>query len=428
MTFYFSAQFILYFVITELILILSNSVKMKNWLLFALNFIAVIYLNKNAIYLIVTILVFQKILETKLKIKPRNQIVILTSGYLLIKFIFFKEFTALVSFLPLVIILNSVYINKKEELTKYLFVPQALAGPIDLNNESKKIKLAPKIQYKAYFKLSLGFLIISIGTLFQNYKLNIEISEAYTYGNYINDLLFCLNYFYLNFLGTCLISSAFLNRLGIYGNYYNFNKPFLTWNYKDFWKKWNITISNFFSTYVYNSLQLEIYKKIKTDNKFGIFLISHTSLLITWIYISIWHSTKETIWIWLAYNFILISISTYLTYIKNKIIKIVFWILNLNLIFIGFIILESNSLKELTSFYIRMQSFDFKQKISQIDLFYIVLSSVTLFIFQYIRYVDIISRRKILNSVTKTYLALFAMVLASIILYSNKSVFYYGQF
>ena len=64
----------------------------------------------------------------------------------------------------------------------------------------------------------------------------------------------------------------------------NFNRPFRSKRFQDFWSNWNITLTNFFKNFLF----LIIFKKLLKKN-FKIKLSIFFSIIINFLIIGIWH-------------------------------------------------------------------------------------------------------------------------------------------
>lgn len=181
------------------------------------------------------------------------------------------------------------------------FFPQLVAGPIEkatdlLPQFSSRKKLTPKL-------ISEGLRQILWG-LFQKVVI---ADNAATFVNYIFE-----NYDTLN--GITLFFGLFLFSIQIYCDFsgyshiaigvaklfdfklkQNFALPYFSRNFHEFWKRWHISLTNWFRTYLYTSLGGNRYGKIKTlRNVWVVFLIS-----------GLWHGAHQTFVLWGAIHALL---------------------------------------------------------------------------------------------------------------------------
>ena len=81
----------------------------------------------------------------------------------------------------------------------------------------------------------------------------------------------------------------------------NFNHPYLSHSPRDFWHRWHISLSSWFSDYVYIPLGGSRCSEIK----------KHRNLLITMLVSGIWHGANWTFLIWGAIHGILLNINSF---------------------------------------------------------------------------------------------------------------------
>ncbi|HCT6946652.1 TPA: D-alanyl-lipoteichoic acid biosynthesis protein DltB, partial [Enterococcus faecalis] len=105
---------------------------------------------------------------------------------------------------------------------------------------------------------------------------------------------------FFDFAGYSLLAVGTSYLMG-YDTPMNFNKPFLSWNIKEFWNRWHMTLSFWFRDYIYMRLMFFLMKKkvfksrIVTSNigYFALFLIMGIWHGLTWFYIAygLYHAT-----------------------------------------------------------------------------------------------------------------------------------------
>ncbi|MDQ1252425.1 MAG: Peptidoglycan O-acetyltransferase [Euryarchaeota archaeon] len=102
---------------------------------------------------------------------------------------------------------------------------------------------------------------------------------------------------YCDFSGYCDIAIGSAKILG-FTLPQNFDKPYLAQSPKDFWKKWNITLSEFMRDYLYIPLG---------GNRKGEFR-TYLNLMITMLLCGLWHGAAWNFIIWGGYHGILLMI------------------------------------------------------------------------------------------------------------------------
>ncbi len=265
--------------------------------------------------------------------------------------------------------ITSVYKNEIKEfkIIKYFlfisFFPQLIAGPI-----VKFKEFYPQISgsiNKSNTKnfLILGLFVFSIGMLkkivlssylstfsdpvFHNFNNGIIVNPI---DSWMALIAFSLQ-IYFDFSGYSDMAVGLALCLGIRLPI-NFFSPYKAISFKDFWKRWHITLSRFLKEHIYIPLG---------GNKIGK-IRSTYNILITMILGGIWHGASWNFLLWGLYHGVLISIEKivsaipYFSKIKvNKAIKRVFIFL---LITYGWVLFRCNDLaaiKSMTSsiFFIR---------------------------------------------------------------------------
>jgi D-alanyl-lipoteichoic acid acyltransferase DltB (MBOAT superfamily) len=123
-------------------------------------------------------------------------------------------------------------------------------------------------------------------------------------------------------IGTARLFGIKLNR--------NFNVPYISSNFTEFWKRWHISLSSWFRDYVYISLGGNRVGKIK----------NYRNLITTFIVSGLWHGANYTFIVWGAIHGILLILEKSLLDLKikmtlNKYLKIAstFFITNITWVF-----------------------------------------------------------------------------------------------
>ena len=123
-------------------------------------------------------------------------------------------------------------------------------------------------------------------------------------------------------IGTARLFGIKLNR--------NFNIPYISTSFTEFWKRWHISLSSWFRDYVYISLG---------GNRVGQ-LLNYRNLIITFMVSGLWHGANYTFVVWGSIHGLLLIIEKYFKDIKldfsvNRILKITitFFITNITWVF-----------------------------------------------------------------------------------------------
>jgi len=170
------------------------------------------------------------------------------------------------------------------------FVPTLLIGPLDrfkrfnTNVQNGYDNINKKMIGKGWNNLILGLL----------YKFIIaEAIRRYVLVNLVDDgtLIYHLSYMYtyllylfFDFAGYSLLAMSFGNFLGI-DVPYNFDKPFLAVNPKEFWKKWHKTLGDWLNDYFFKP----IFKYLTTKKYKTSITRQNIALMLTFTLMGFWN-------------------------------------------------------------------------------------------------------------------------------------------
>lgn len=118
----------------------------------------------------------------------------------------------------------------------------------------------------------------------------------------------------------------------------NFNYPYISRSVSEFWRRWHISLSSWFRDYVYFPLGGS-----KVDNKSRLIF----NLFVVWSLTGIWHGASWNFIVWGLYYFILLifeKLSDIPRRLNSKVIVLLYRILTLLCIIIGWVIFRANNL------------------------------------------------------------------------------------
>lgn len=212
------------------------------------------------------------------------------------------------------------------------FFPQLVAGPIVMHSE-----LVPQMQDKAKKKIdfdnmSMGLYALALG-LGKKVLLADTLSKIVNTGyadinslNRISAIVIMISYtlqIYFDFSGYCDMALGMARMFNI-DLPLNFNSPYKAKTVSEFWDRWHMTLTRFFTHYVYIPLGGSRKGKLRT----------YLNTMIVFLLSGIWHGANWTFVLWGVIH------GTFMT--MEKIIKDVFRIadkkLNTVIAFIGKII------------------------------------------------------------------------------------------
>ena len=203
------------------------------------------------------------------------------------------------------------------------FFPQITQGPISSYDELAKTLYAGKTPEEENLRHGLarllwGFMkkMVIANTLAANTMILFE-----NYGDYAGISILFGAYFYLiqlyaDFSGYMDIMCGFCEMLGILLQE-NFNRPFFSKSISEYWRRWHISLGQWFRKYVYYPIGVSGW-----NLKFGKFCRSHVSrhaasclpptiaLIITWFLTGLWHGATAGYIVWGLANgtFIILSL------------------------------------------------------------------------------------------------------------------------
>ncbi len=160
---------------------------------------------------------------------------------------------------------------------------------------------------------------------------------------------------YCDFSGYSDIAIGLARILGIYIKI-NFDKPYLSLNVSEFWKRWHISLSSWLKDYLYISLG---------GNRNGK-IMSYINLMITMILGGLWHGAAWNFLVWGAYQGSLLAthklsqdLKINILYRLGGIKKYLHLIITQYFVFLGWLIFRISNTKYLFYSIIKYLTFDF---------------------------------------------------------------------
>ena len=186
------------------------------------------------------------------------------------------------------------------------YFPQLVAGPIERPND-----LIPQLRAKHNLNkedIFCGCRIMSVGFFYKCvvadyvgvYVNNVfgRVSEANALSVFIAGFLFTIQ-MYCDFAGYSEIATGAARMMGIRLSK-NFDRPYMSKSYSDFFRRWHITLTRWFTDYVYIPLggnRRGIYRRI--FNNFVVFALC-----------GLWHGANWTYVLWGLYAAFFMSLET----------------------------------------------------------------------------------------------------------------------
>lgn len=209
----------------------------------------------------------------------------------------------------------------------------------------------------------------------------------------------------------------------------NFNYPYSATSPRDFWKRWNITLSKWISDYIYIPLL-----NFSGNKKSKLATYSIFCLLITWLIMGLWHGAAYNFILWGVYHAIFILIYRLITHRKLnwniRYQKLLGWTLTLPILMLSWIFFRSPNLNYSLTLFSKLFQFNNFFAFSFKESYYLIAALIFLLYcssFLWNKYrVD-----KNINSFIKKTLNLFLYVVILLLIFTYlepKNQFIYFQF
>ncbi len=220
--------------------------------------------------------------------------------------------------------------NIMHALLALSFFPIILAGPIQ-----RPLSLLPQIQAKRTFKYHVivdGLKMILWG-MFMKVVIadNCSVIVEPIFNNYsshtgstlfLGMFLYTIQ-IYADFAGYSNIAIGIGKLLG-FNIMQNFAYPYFSRNIKEFWKRWNISLTLWFRDYVFLPIAYAVSKKIKSNRFLFIktdFVIYTIGIIITWILTGLWHGANYTFIVWGLYHGVFLIINHAINKPRKRLLK-----------------------------------------------------------------------------------------------------------
>lgn len=129
----------------------------------------------------------------------------------------------------------------------------------------------------------------------------------------------------------------------------NFNSPYKAITISDFWKRWHITLTRFFTQYIYIPLGGSRNGKVRT----------YINVLIIFLISGIWHGANYTFIVWGILHGIAMVIDRIFKERIERGNPILNWIMTFVFINLTWVMFRADSIAEAILFYKKLLSFDF---------------------------------------------------------------------
>jgi len=324
---FISQQFFFFIVISLIVFHTLRQRVKKDYLFFPLN-IAFLYFFLESPWALLPFLAFFLICYCFVKLleySPKRNILSPAIICIISLFLYLKQYS-IIAFIPSVeysyLIVGLSYIlfrvihliidiyggSLSEKITflsftnYILFFLSYVSGPIQRYEDFKtqlgravREPLSNDIVYKSFSRLFSGYIKIGIvsvmmQSVFTYFSSFIEVGSItmLTVFSYSWAAFFYTMYLYYNFSGYMDIVIA-IGQLFGFSLPENFNKPFESKNFMDFWSKWHITLSEWFKFYVFNPIVKALTSRWMVPKRvpyYGVF-----AYFVTFFIMGIWHGS-----------------------------------------------------------------------------------------------------------------------------------------
>lgn len=145
----------------------------------------------------------------------------------------------------------------------------------------------------------------------------------------------------------------------------NFNYPYISKSVAEFWRRWHISLGNWFRDYIYIPLG---------GNRKGLKRTIFNSFIV-WLFTGVWHGANWTFISWGLYFFVFISIENILKKLnifkENALLNIFKHVYLIIVIIIGWVLFRSNTIGQAIEYINTMFSFKNSAEMSEITSLYL---------------------------------------------------------
>lgn len=240
------------------------------------------------------------------------------------------------------------------------FFPQLIVGPIVRHDYMMEQIRSEKIRQIDTANIMRGIMYFSVGCAKKILIADPLITHAQTFYNVMGNgnffeawgAVFAYTFaYYFDFSGYIDMALG----LGMFFNIRlpeNFNSPYKARNFADFWRRWNITVSNFFYDYIFR----RIFRFGDGVPKLVL------ATMITFIVSGLWHGASWHFVFWGVANGILVSLANIMTLKRRKLPFPLAWALTFFFVLVTRVLFDANGMTQAFNVYRSM--FDIRPALS----------------------------------------------------------------
>ena len=299
-------------------------------------------------------------------------------------------------------------------------------GPLTRYNEvTKNIRfLNPDFDdiTSGFYKFLIGlFQKVLLANNLSNLYITLSNVSSITFLSSLFTLIIYAFYLYFDFVGYTNMALGLGKMLGI-SLEENFDNPYLADSISSFWRRWHISLSNFFKEYVYYPLGGNRKGKYRTA----------FNLLTIWILTGIWHGSTINFLLWgLYYGIIIILEKFVLNKMLSKTNKFIKHLYVIIILLFGYVLFTQNSLNDISLFLTGM----FTSKFLNNEIIFYLKENIVLILLSFIftlkipnKYKDAIDNCKIIN-IIKTIICICLFIITIIFIIGGSfKPFLYNNF
>lgn len=245
------------------------------------------------------------------------------------------------------------------------FFPQLIVGPIVRHDYMMEQIRSEKIRRIDTANIMRGIMYFSVGCAKKILIADPLITHAQTFYNVMGNgnffeawgAVFAYTFaYYFDFSGYIDMALG----LGMFFNIRlpeNFNSPYKARNFADFWRRWNITVSNFFYDYIFR----RIFRFGDGVPKLVL------ATMITFIVSGLWHGASWHFVFWGVANGILVSLANIMTLKRRKLPFPLAWALTFFFVLVTRVLFDANGMTQAFNVYRSM--FDIRPALSGFRVF-----------------------------------------------------------
>ena len=247
------------------------------------------------------------------------------------------------------------------------FFPQLIAGPIVTHDELVPQFMDEEKKKLNYDNLAKGFYIFTLG-LAKKRLLADTFSDVVTYGfttlnnlSSVSALLVMLSYtiqLYFDFSGYCDMAIGIGKMFNI-DLPINFNSPYKALTITEFWDRWHMTLTRFFTKYVYIPLGGNRKGKVRT----------YVNIMIVFLASGLWHGASWNFVFWGAMHGVFVVITRLFKKFFDSLHPALNWFVTFTFVNVAWVFFRAETFTQATTLLRKLVSWSFSLDPTFIEMF-----------------------------------------------------------